>query len=60
MKGLKSTDWWLQNGHRDAKYSIGNVVNDIVITMYGACWGLEISGGTLCKVYDHLTTTLYT
>ena len=43
----------------DVKYSIGNVVNT-VITMYGVRWVLEILGGTLCKVYAWLTTTLYT
>ena len=28
--------------------------------MYGAGWVLEISGGTLRKVYDYLTSLLYT
>ena len=28
--------------------------------MHGASWVLGISGGTLCKVYDSLTTMLYT
>ena len=27
----------------DVKYSIGNIVNNIVITMYGARWVLELS-----------------
>ena len=48
VKGLKSKDWWLQNSHRDIKYSIGNIVNDIVITTYGIRWVLEIFRG------DHL------
>ena len=38
MKRLRSINWWLQNSHRDVNYSIGNIVNDIVITMYGASW----------------------
>ena len=36
VKGLRSTDWWLQNSHRDIKYSIGNTAHNIVITMCGA------------------------
>ena len=58
-KGLRSINWELQNSHRDVKYSTGNVVNNIVITMSGARWILEISGGPVCKVYDCLTTTLH-
>ena len=38
VKGLGSTNWLLQNSHRDVKYSIGNVVNNILITMYGVSW----------------------
>ena len=30
-----------------------------VITVYGGRWGLEIPGGPHCKVYDCLTTMLY-
>ena len=26
VKGLRSTDWCLQNGHRDVKYSVGSTV----------------------------------
>ena len=59
-KGLRSTNWWLQNSPRDVKLSTGNVVNNIVITMCGARWALEISGGTCCEVHDCLTTMLYT
>ena len=40
VKGLRSTDWQLQNSHRDVKYSI---VSNIVITMYSARWVLKIS-----------------
>ena len=60
MKELRSTDWWLQHSPEDVKYSIGSTVNNIVITMYGVRWALENSGGTLYKVYDCVTTTLYT
>ena len=31
-------------------YSVGNTVNNIEITMYGANWLLEISGGTWTSV----------
>ena len=49
LKGLRSTDWQLQNSHGDVKYSTGKTVNNSVITTYGASWVLEVSGGTLCK-----------
>ena len=39
--------------------AIGNIVNDIVITVCGARWGLEIAEGALCKVCGSLTTMLY-
>ena len=54
MKGLRSTNWKLQNSPGDVKHSIGNIVNT-VITTYGARWVLEIQGGTLYKVHDCLT-----
>ena len=38
----------------DVKYSIENVINNTVITMYGARWVLEIPGETLCEEYDCL------
>ena len=31
---VTNTNWELQNSHGDVKYSIENVVNNIVITMY--------------------------
>ena len=37
-KGIKSTNWLLRNSPGDVKYSMGNVVNNIVITMYGVRW----------------------
>lgn len=36
VKGLRSTPWWLQNSHRDAKDSLGKIVNNILITLNGA------------------------
>lgn len=33
----------------EAKYSTGNIVSDIVITMYGVTWVLDLSGGSLSK-----------
>ena len=59
VKGLRSTNWLLQNNHRDVRYSIGNVVNNTVITMYGATWLLDLSGGSLHKLYTCLCT-MYT
>ena len=44
-KGLRSTNWQLQNNHRDVKYSVGNVVNNIVLIMYGVTWVLDLLGG---------------
>ena len=32
VKGIRSTNWQLQNSPGDVKYSIGNTVNDIVTT----------------------------
>ena len=53
-KGLRSTNWQLQSIHRDVKYGIGDIVNNIVTTVRGARQIPEISGGTLCKVHDCL------
>ena len=58
-KGLRSTNWQLQNNHRDVKYSVGNVVNNIVLIMYGVTWVLDLLGGSLCKLYKCLITMLY-
>lgn len=32
-KGLQSTNWQLRNSHRDVKYSRGNIVSDVVVTV---------------------------
>ena len=45
-------------GH--VKYSIGNTVNNMVITVYGIRWIVDLSGGSLRKLYKCLTTILYT
>lgn len=42
---IRSTNGWLQNSHRDGSYNTGNVVNNIVVTRYGARWVLETSRG---------------
>ena len=34
VKGLRSINRFLQNSHGDVKYSIGNIVNSIVITVW--------------------------
>ena len=34
VRGLRSINWLLQNSHRDVKYSTGNIVNNILVTMY--------------------------
>ena len=34
VKALRSTKELLQNSHRDVKYSTGNIVNNILITIY--------------------------
>ena len=33
MKELRRANWQLKNNHGDVKYSIGNIVNNIVIIM---------------------------
>lgn len=43
VKGRRA-NWRLQNSHRTVKNSLGNVVNNIVITMYSARWVLDLSG----------------
>ena len=45
VKGVRSTNWLLQNSHSDVKYSIGTVVTNIVITVSAARWVLDLSGG---------------
>ena len=40
-KGLRNTNWQLQNSHRDIKHGTGNIVSNIIIKMYDAKWGLD-------------------
>ena len=50
---LRSTNWQLQNSHGDAKYSVEKIINNIVVTMYGARLDhFEMTGiaGSSCKV----------
>ena len=46
--GEKGEGWEVQIG--GYKTVMGNIVSNVVITMYGASWVLEISEGTLCKI----------
>ena len=43
VKEIRSPNWKIQNSCGDVKYSIGNMVNNIVITMYDAGCVLELS-----------------
>ena len=51
VKGLRSTNWYLENSYGDIKYSIGNIVNNILITINVSRWVLAISGGQLYAVH---------
>ena len=44
----------------DVKFSIKNIVNDIVITVDDAKSVLALSGESLCKLYNCMTTILCT
>ena len=55
-KGLRSTNWQLQNNHAKVKYGTRNIVNNIVITMYGA----RFIGVITYKLYKCLITGLCT
>ena len=59
-KGLRSTDWQLQNSHRDVRYSTGGVVTNSVITMCGVRGALDLTRGALYNSYKCLTTMLHT
>ena len=59
-EGTKKSRSVVIKDSRDVKYSIGNIVNNNIIIRYGTHWVLEVSGGTLCKVHDCLTTMLHT
>ena len=59
VKGLRGTNWQLRNSHRDVKYSIRNIVSNILTILHGAGWGYWQNRGKHCKVYDCLPTVLY-
>ena len=41
---ISSTKKYLQNSKGNIQYSTRNIVNNIVVTMYGARWVFELSG----------------
>ena len=49
VKGLRSTDWQLENSHGDVKVQRRNIVGNTVITTDGVRWVLEIPGGHAIK-----------
>lgn len=44
VKELTSTNWQLKNSHKNVKYNIGDIVSNLVITMYGVRWVLDLLG----------------
>ena len=44
--------------YKDVKYWIENIVNYVVITVYGIRWAWELSGWSLHKLHRCLTTVL--
>ena len=48
-EGIKKYKLAITNSHRDIKCSIGNIVSNSIITMYGVKWVLDLSG-------DHLVS----
>ena len=43
VKGLRNINWQLWISHRDVKFSTGNAVDDVIITMSGVRWELDLS-----------------
>ena len=52
VKGLRSTNWLLRHSHGDVKYSLENIVNNILIIMHGVKWVLDLLGWLLSKLYN--------
>ena len=51
VKGLRvQLGSYRVDSHRDVKSSIGNIVDNTAVTLYGARWVLEILEATLCRV----------
>ena len=46
--------------HGDVKHSIGNIVNNIIITTYRVRWVQDLLGDHFCRLYKCLNTILYT
>ena len=61
-EGIEKYSLVVKNSHGGLKYNIGDIVSNILIAVYGTGWVLAIRqwGGPLCKVYDCLSTMLYT
>lgn len=51
VKGLRGTNWQLHSSNGDVKYCTGNIVNNTILTMYGAIWVQDLFGGPLGKLY---------
>ena len=65
LKLTQKVNWWLSEGRRvgglgERTEEVKNPVTNTAVTTCGARWVREILAGTLCKVYDCLTTMLYT
>ena len=58
QKGITSTNWQLQNNHGDEMYSIEDIIDNIIISMYGAGWVLDLSKGLFPKLYKYLIIAL--
>lgn len=57
VKGLRSTNWQLQNSHEDVKSSLQNIVNNIVITTDGVRSIRLIIREIVSRViYNHMPT----
>ena len=59
-EGIEKYRWVVTEQSWGCEVSIGSIVNNVTVTMFGARWVPEISiGGTPCKMYNCLTTMLY-
>ena len=43
VKAFRNTNWQLQNSHKGIKYSIRNIVKNIVMSIYGVRWVKNLS-----------------
>ena len=44
VKGLRSTNWLLQNSYGYVKYSIGNIIDNSIVTIHGVRWVQDLLG----------------